>query len=117
MKYLFRPITKKMDKIRLFTLIEKATPIMLAFSNLLIKIPIFGKAFSRLIPVANYKGIYNLSNDALLQWAILDTYDWFSPTYDNPQTPKELMKWFVAKELVDIEIFHEGHLVARGIKK
>jgi ubiquinone/menaquinone biosynthesis C-methylase UbiE/uncharacterized protein YbaR (Trm112 family) len=115
-KYLFRPITKKMEKNSLFTLIEKATPTMLAISNFLLKIPVFGKALSRLIPVANYKGIYNLSSDALLQWAILDTFDWFSPTYDNPQTHKTLMKWFVAQELVDIEIFHEGHLVARGKK-
>ena len=70
-----------------------------------------------MIPIANYNGIYSLSKESQLEWSILDTFDWFSPAYDNPQKPKEIMKWFVQQDIVDIEIFHEGHLVARGIKK
>jgi ubiquinone/menaquinone biosynthesis C-methylase UbiE/uncharacterized protein YbaR (Trm112 family) len=116
-KYLFRPITKKIDQKKLFNLIEKSAPFLLSISNLFIKIPIIGKGLSRLIPIANYNGIYSLSKESQLEWSILDTFDWFSPAYDNPQTPKELMKWFVQHDIVDIEIFHEGHLVARGIKK
>ena len=77
----------------------------------------FGKGLSRLVPIQNYNGIYNLTIKDQLQWAILDTFDWFSPAYDNPQTPKTLMKWFKEHDLVNIEIFHEGHLVSRANKK
>ncbi len=116
-KYLFRPITKKINKKKLFNFIVKIAPYLLFISNCLIKIPYFGKALSRLIPIQNYNGIYKLNKKDQLQWAILDTFDWFSPAYDNPQTPKTLMKWFNEHNLVNIEIFHEGHLVVRGNKK
>lgn len=116
-KYLFRPITTKIDQNKLFDFIVSVAPTLLKISNILKNIPLFGKALSRLIPIQNYNGIYNLSKKDQLQWSILDTFDWFSPAYDNPQTPKTLMKWFEQHDLVNIEIFHEGHLVSRANKK
>lgn len=116
-KYLFRPITKRMNKDRLFSIVERYTPKLLKISNLFIKIPVIGKALSRLIPVANYNGIYNLTPKEQVEWSILDTFDWFSPAFDNPQSPDTLKKWFANHDLQSVEIFHEGHLVARGQKK
>jgi ubiquinone/menaquinone biosynthesis C-methylase UbiE/uncharacterized protein YbaR (Trm112 family) len=116
-KYLFRPITTKMNKEKLFSIIERVTPTLLKISNFFFKIPAVGKVLSRLVPVANYNGIYPLSQKEQLEWSILDTFDWFSPSYDNPQTPSELRRWLTEQNIENIEIFHEGHLVARGTKK
>ena len=115
-KYVLRPITKRMNKEKLFSIVEKSVPGLLKVSNLFISIPFVGKFLSRLIPVANYKGVYDLTASDQSNWALLDTYDWFSPAYDSPQTISTVKKWCIENGLVDIEIFHGGHLVARGKK-
>jgi ubiquinone/menaquinone biosynthesis C-methylase UbiE/uncharacterized protein YbaR (Trm112 family) len=116
-KYLLRPITTRMNKEKLFSIVERYTPKLLRISNLFITIPLFGKPLSRLIPVANYRGVYKLTSKEQIEWSILDTFDWFSPTYDNPETPSTLKTWFANHDFKKVEIFHEGHLVARGQKK
>ena len=115
-KYVLRPLTKRMNKDKLFSIVKKILPGLLKVSNFLISIPIFGKFLSRFIPVANYKGTYDLSAAEQFEWSLLDTYDWFSPAYDNPQTISTVRRWCKDNDLVDIEIFHGGHLVARGKK-
>ena len=115
-KYALRPITKHMNKDKLFSIVKKSVPGLLKVSNLLNSIPIFGKILSRLIPVANYKGIFDLNAAQLLEWSLLDTYDWLSPAYDSPQTKSTVENWCKENDLVDIEIFHGGHLVVWGKK-
>lgn len=115
-KYLVRPISKHMSQKKLFSLLQKITPSLLIISQVLGSVPIIGKVLKRLIPVANYTGIYPLSKQQLKEWALLDTFDMLAPTYDNPQTMETVQNWFAKANLVDIEVFHEGHLVGRGIK-
>lgn len=116
-KYIFRPVTTRMNKDKLFSIVQRYTPKLLKISNVFIKIPVIGKALSRFIPVANYNGIYKLTPKEQVEWSILDTFDWFSPAYDNPQTPATLKTWFANHDFQKVEVFHEGHLVARGQKK
>ena len=40
----------------------------------------------RILPVANRDKIKGLTDAEKLEWSLLDTYDWFNPTYDKPQT-------------------------------
>jgi hypothetical protein len=47
---------------------------------------------------------------------VLDTFDWLSPAYDQPQTPKVLRYWLVEAGLVEVEVLIAGHLVGRGRK-
>jgi uncharacterized protein YodC (DUF2158 family) len=39
-----------------------------------------------------------------------------SPRYDNPQTARTVRRWFERAGFIDVAVFHEGHLVARGRK-
>ena len=89
---------------------------MLKFSIFLDKIPLFGKILKRLIPVANYNGIYDLSKIQLKEWALLDTFDMLSAKYDNPLRKLEIFTLMKDSGMKSIEILHAGHLVARGIK-
>jgi hypothetical protein len=75
-----------------------------------------GRTLKRLIPVADYTGIYPLSDQQLREWALLDTFDMLAPEYDNPQTSQKVREWLKSARLVDIEVLHEGHLVGRGRK-
>lgn len=115
-KFWLRPITKKMDEKRLFQLLQKWTPRLLSLSNLLSMIPFIGLYLRRIIPVANYKGVLNLSEDQLEEWALLDTFDWLAPEYDNPQNSITIRKWLSNASLQNIEVVKVRHLVGRAQK-
>jgi SAM-dependent methyltransferase len=115
-KYLLRPITKRIPQQRLFGMLETVVPVLLPISRQLGRVPVVGRVLKRAIPVADYSGVYPLSETQLQEWALLDTFDMLAPVYDNPQTAARVAQWLRAAGLVDVEVFHEGHLVARGRK-
>jgi len=116
MKYLLRPLTTRMSQQKLFGYLETMVPVMLPISQLLGRIPLVGRVLKRLIPVADYTGIFPLNDQQLREWALLDTFDWLAPQYDNPQTVTQIRAWFEAAGFRDVEVFHGGHLVGRGPK-
>jgi hypothetical protein len=67
-----------------------------------------------MVPVANYCGVLPLSPTQLREWALLDTFDWLSPAYDNPQTAATVRQWLERAGLSEIEVLKAGHLVGRG---
>lgn len=115
-KNFLRPFTTRISAEKLFPLVEQTVPILLPISRLVGGIPGFGRYLKRLIPVANYHGVYPLSDAQLLEWAILDTYDWLGPQYDQPQTAATLRQWMKEAELSEIEVFKAHHLTGRGRK-
>lgn len=115
-KYLLRPFTKRMAQPTLFNLLERCVPSLLAVSQNLGRVPLLGSVLKRLVPVADYTGIYPLNDQQLKEWALLDTFDMLAPMYDNPQTAATVQRWCDESKLVNIQIGHWGHLVARGTK-
>jgi SAM-dependent methyltransferase len=114
-KYWLRPITKRIPKERLFSILESLVPNLLALSRLLSHVPVLGIGLKRLVPVANYIGILPLSEKQHLEWSLLDTFDWLSPEFDNPQTPETVMRWLEDAGLEQAEVLKAGHLVGRGV--
>ena len=84
-KYMLRPFFKGWDEQRLYRFISWYVPKLLPLSRLLAKIMPAGLV-DRIVPVANRDGIEGLTEQEKLEWAVLDTYDWFNPVYDKPQT-------------------------------
>lgn len=115
-KYWLRPMTTRIPSERLLSLVEKWVPTLLRLSNLIAATP-GGRYTRRVIPVANYKGIFPLSEEQLREWAILDTLDWLGPTYDQPQTASTVEAWFRSVGLEEIQTVHPAHLTVRGRKK
>ncbi len=115
-KYLFRPLTTRMDQSQLFQLLQRWVPTLLSISQALGRAPLIGRGLKRIVPVADYTGRFPLSDQQLKEWALLDTFDMLAPTYDNPQTAATVRHWFEQVGLVEIEVGHWGHLVGRGIK-
>jgi 2-polyprenyl-3-methyl-5-hydroxy-6-metoxy-1,4-benzoquinol methylase len=113
-KYWLRPVTRRMDKRQLFSAVQRAVPVLLPVSRALARVPIVGALLKRLVPVANYEGLLPLSASQLEEWAVLDTFDWFSPAYDNPQNAKTVRRWFEQAGMADIEVLKAGHLVGRA---
>jgi SAM-dependent methyltransferase len=106
-KYWFRPITKRLRKETLLKLIEKTMPVAFPITDVLFRIPVLGKAFMFVIPIANYVHEKQLSREQRYRWAILDTFDMLSPYYDQPMTEREGRLPLTA---AGIEITHSNSL-------
>lgn len=116
-KYLLRPITKRLPQEKLFEFLERTVPALLKTSQLLGSVPFVGRLLKRLVPVADYTGIYPLDKRQLEEWALLDTFDMLGPQYDSPQTAATIRNWMAGAGLVEIDVFHATLLVVRGIKR
>ena len=115
-KYWLRPITKRLPTNMLFRLVERATPVMLAMSRVVTRVPMVGRYLRYLIPVVNYEGTYALTETQLREWAVLDTFDMLAPAHDHPQRQSMLAAWFAEAGLEERAIERVGFLVGRGTK-
>jgi SAM-dependent methyltransferase len=123
-KYMLRPFTKKMSHEKLLGKIDRN-------ANRLIKTYYFfdklkmGIIAHRFLPICDIKRTLpaDLSKESLREWVILDTFDMFSPAYDNPQPISKVKKWMQES---GVEITFAGFVtyannlklaVVKGIKK
>jgi SAM-dependent methyltransferase len=111
-KYLLRPITRRMDKQMLHALVERGVDLLLPLAARLRRLA--GRAAVRLLPIAEYSNL-GLSPELNRQWAILDTFDMYSPAHDHPQTARTLRRWCEDAGLVDVEVEPGANgIVGRG---
>jgi SAM-dependent methyltransferase len=111
-KYLLRPITKRMDSERLYRLIERVTPALLPISDFLYRV--LGRFGLRILPIVHYPEL-KLSPELSLRWAILDTFDMYSPAHDHPQTIAAVRSWFDRAGFTDVAVeFGPNGIVGRG---
>ena len=93
-KYIFRPITKRIKKETLLRMIVANVGWMMGLYRFFATIGI-GKLVNRFIPICDIDNTIpsGLTKQELRDWVILDTFDMFSPEYDNPQQLKTVKKW------------------------
>jgi SAM-dependent methyltransferase len=117
-RHFVRFITKKMDKEKLFFGLEKLVKVLFPISSFLHKIPVIGQVLARLIPIANWKSnIRLLRDEQYLEWSLLDTFDWYSPAFESPQTKRTLTKWMEELKVTNYEIKRvRGLYVLSGTK-
>jgi SAM-dependent methyltransferase len=106
-KYWVRPFTKRMNPKILYKITSNYVNIMWPLSKLIHKIP-YGRQINWALLVADYRGVFDLKEDILKEWAILDTFDMLSPTYDKPQTIETVKQWFNDADLSTIDV-HYGY--------
>jgi SAM-dependent methyltransferase len=94
-KYMYRPYTKNMSHERLYSLIENNIDWMIKANQFFTKIGL-GKIVNRFIPVCDIEGTLptSIPYNQLRELCILDTFDMFSPEYDNPKKIKTVAGWF-----------------------
>lgn len=93
-KYILRPFTKKMNHEKLLKKIENNIDWMINATHFLQKIKL--GAFTRFLPIIDVYGTLPykiLSKKELREWAILDTFDQYSPQHDHPQTLSQVTRW------------------------
>ena len=102
-KYLLRPITRRIKKETLYRVVEAVTPALVPLSKLMRRIG--GRAGARLVPIVQYAHL-GLAPQLNVQWAILDTFDMYSPAHDHPQSLASISGWFKDLGYVDIDVRH-----------
>jgi SAM-dependent methyltransferase len=115
--YLWRPLTRRMPHEHLYALIRQYVRVMWPLVSLIGRLP-GGRLINRsLFSIADYRGKVPLSDDLLKEWAILDTFDTFSPRYDKPQFLSTVRRWFVEAGLTDIDVrFGYNGIEGRGTR-
>lgn len=112
-----RPVTRRLDDQRLLRLVERCVPTLLALAGVLGRVPGVGRALRRAVPVADYRGVLDLDDEQQFEWSVLDTFDWLSPRYDQPQTARTLRRWMMEDGgLEAVETLRVGPLVGRGVR-
>lgn len=122
-KYMYRPITKRMNNEVLYSVIENNIDWMIKASLFFSKIGL-GKIFNRFIPICDIDGTLppKLNYAQLKELCVLDTFDMFSPEYDNPQKISTVTNWFKKYGMKDVwggKIKYDNCVasVVRGIKQ
>ena len=121
-KYMLRPITRRMSHERLLGIIERNATRLIRASRALDRVGL--NALTRFLPVCGVRGTLppGLTEDQLREWVVLDTFDMFSPAYDNPQRVERVADMFrrngARVTFAGIVLHSEGAeaAVVRGIK-
>lgn len=92
-KYILRPLTRRLSGKRLLRLIEKNIGWLIAAYRFFDRLGV-GRVINRFLPVCDIKNTIpnGLSEQELREWAILDTFDMFSPAYDHPQRVRDVVE-------------------------
>jgi O-antigen/teichoic acid export membrane protein/SAM-dependent methyltransferase len=98
---LYRHLTTRLPKRVLHRLSYIAVPLYYAY-----KIPVVGVMIRFLVPVSPHPRA---------EWRVLDTFDWYSPTYQWKHTYEEVYPWFEAHGLTDIRVL-EVPVALQGTK-
>lgn len=106
-KYWVRSITKRLRPAVLYRLTRSYVNFMWPLSRYIHKLP-YGKLLNWALFIADYRGVFPLTEELLKEWAILDTFDMLSPRYDKPQTLAVFTRWFHEAGLRHIDV-HYGY--------
>jgi hypothetical protein len=83
-KYLLRPVTKRMSHDRLLRLIRSNVGWLIKARRALTRSGL--GVLTRFLPIVDLRTLpRGLTPEQRREWAVLDTFDMFSPEYDNPQ--------------------------------
>ena len=110
-KYWVRSITKRLPPETLYRWCERYVNVMWPLARWINKLP-KGRYINHSLLIADYRGVYPLSEEILKEWAILDTFDALSPAYDKPQSLRKVKEWFTKAGLEKVEVRPEYSAIA-----
>jgi SAM-dependent methyltransferase len=117
-KYLLRPFTRRMDNARLLRLIDRHVDRLIAAYSLFEKVRL--RPLTRFLPLVDIGRTFpaGLSPSQVREWAVLDTFDMFSPEFDQPQRIEAVAAMF---ERAGADVTFAGQTevgaVVRGVKR
>jgi len=106
-KYWVRRMVCDLPDEKLLKIIEKIMPSAFPITDILFRVPVLGRLFRFLIPVANYVEKKDMSKEQRYEEAILDTFDMLSPQYDNPVSASRVIDILNEFKVSDYKILNK----------
>ena len=97
---LWRKVTTRVHYRIVYYLAAFAIPLHYVY-----KIPVLGLAFQLVFPIAQHDNA---------RWRWLDTFDWYSPTYQHKHTWPEVSDWFEENGFGRVRLYQESRATAPG---
>ncbi len=111
-KYLLRPITSESRSRLSSGWVESAVQLSVAAVDPAARIG--GKFGARLLPIVEYSHL-ELPYELNREWAILDTFDMYSPAHDHPRSIPQVRRWFADAGFVDVVVeYGPNGVIGRG---
>ena len=121
-KYLLRPWTKKMSHEQLYKKIDRNIDWLIKTYRFFSRIGL-GKIVNRFLPICDIDGTLpkGLPYEQLREICVLDTFDMYSPHYDQPQKVSTVKEWFQKYGMKEvwggyISYSHGNAAVVKGVK-
>lgn len=115
-KYILRPLTKNIGSKKLLSIVSVTVRALLPLSSLFVKL--FGRLGTKILPIADFHNIKFPSYEVRKQWSVLDTFDWYSPSFDFPQSLEDIQGYYEQNDFKDVEVFYGSNgVIGRGVKK
>ena len=107
---IYRKFTSRMSAQRLHALLRVAVPVINGVDSGLRAIPLVGRPMSGAL-----RYVLPVNRNPQRGWRVLDTFDWYSPTYQSKHTYEEVFPWFESCGLEDLHV-GEVAISVRGRK-
>lgn len=114
--YWLRPMLRHVPPDRLYRWSKAYVTFLWPLAKRVGKLP-GGTNVNKALMIVDYRGQLPLSEEMLLEWAILDTFDWLSAYYNKPQRLETVRRWFAEAgfDEVDVRYGHNG-IEGRGTR-
>ena len=106
----YRRFTSKMSPKTLHGILSVAVPFFNGVNSFLKKIPLIGRPLAGII-----QHVFPVNLNPNKPMRVLDTFDWYSPTYQSKHTYEEVFRWFESCGLVNLRVIQQSVSV-RGQK-
>lgn len=115
-KYWVRPFTKNISPPKLYRFCKAYVNFMWPLSRVIHHLP-KGKYINWRLLLSDHRGEFDLTEDTMREWAILDMMDKLGPAYDFPQHLETVQGWFKEAGLQDCDVRHGYNgIQGRGVK-
>ncbi|WP_088279878.1 methyltransferase domain-containing protein [Ideonella sp. A 288] len=102
-KYWVRPLTRRMSAERLHRWVSRYITLMWPATKVISRCPL-GRRIALGLLICDYRGRFELDDDQLRDWAILDSFDMLSSAYDQPQSIETVRRWVAEGGLHDAQV-------------
>jgi 2-polyprenyl-3-methyl-5-hydroxy-6-metoxy-1,4-benzoquinol methylase len=118
-KYILRPFLKRMNHDRLMSWIRNNVDTLISIYKFNKRIGL--GVLNRFVPICEIDRTLpaDMPPDQLKEWIILDTFDMFSPQYDQPQRLSTVAAWVAEFGMVEVDarwVTYHGNLEAPTVR-
>lgn len=117
-KYLWRPVTTKMEPARLLRIIQVYIPFWFPIDTFIRRIPKFGPILLSIVPIPCWNPVGSgLSYTQRKVWAIMDTFDALGAKFDQPRTLDEVRLMVEHPLNAELQVFYGSNGVVANVTK